>query len=185
VTEHKIVLIGGGVRSGKSSFAVERGLALGERRAFIATATRSDDEMNARIDRHQVDRRNAFKTVEEPLALASALEALVGHDVVVVDCLTHWFSNLLIRKISTDDILKQVDDVVAVLQKRHFHALLVTNEVGMSVHPPTALGRAFVEICGFSHQRFARAADEIHLAVLGTMLRIKPAPGPSALEMGG
>jgi len=179
VTQNQIVLIGGGVRSGKSSFAVERGRLLGERRAFIATATRSDDEMNARIDRHQVDRRNAFETVEEPLALADALAALSEYDVVVVDCLTHWFSNLLIRKLSTDDILKQVDGVVAVLQKRHFHALLVSNEVGMSVHPPTPLGRAFVEICGFAHQRFASAADEVHLAVLGTTLRIKPAPGAS------
>ena len=183
MNEHKIVLIGGGVRSGKSSFAVERGLSLGERRAFIATATRSDDEMNARIDRHQVDRMNAFKTVEEPFALADALESLTGHDVVVVDCLTHWLSNLLVRKLSSDDILKQVDVVVAVLKKRHFHALLVTNEVGMSIHPPTPLGRAFVEICGFAHQRFARAADEVHLAVLGTTLRIKPALGSNAAEM--
>jgi len=170
----KILLIGGGVRSGKSSFAVDLGLRLGERRAFIATATRSDDEMKARIDRHQLDRRNAFTTVEEPRALAEALEALTEYDVVVVDCLTHWLSNLLIEKVSQEDILKQVDLVVAVLQKRAFHAVLVTNEVGMSIHPPTALGRAFVEICGFAHQRFARAADEVHLAVLGTTLQIKP-----------
>jgi adenosylcobinamide kinase/adenosylcobinamide-phosphate guanylyltransferase len=171
------------VRSGKSSFAVERGLALGQRRAFIATATRSDDEMNARIDRHQVDRRDEFHTVEEPIALASALEALAGHDVVVVDCLTHWLSNLLLRKASQEEILKQVDAVVAVLNKRHFHALLVTNEVGMSVHPPTPLGRAFVEVCGFAHQRFARAADEVHLAVLGAILLIKPAHGSNAVAM--
>jgi adenosylcobinamide kinase / adenosylcobinamide-phosphate guanylyltransferase len=180
VTKNKIVLIGGGVRSGKSSFAVERGLTLGERRAFIATATRSDDEMSARIDRHRVDRRNAFETVEEPWALADALAGLAAYDVVVVDCLTHWFSNLLVRKLSTDDILNQVDGVVAVLQERRFHALLVSNEVGMSVHPPTPLGRAFVEICGFAHQRFARAADEVHLAVLGTTLCIKPGPSPYA-----
>lgn len=178
MTKNKIVLIGGGVRSGKSSFAVERSLPLGERRAFVATATRSDDEMNARIDRHQADRRNAFKTVEEPLALADALGALGEYDVVVVDCLTHWLSNLLLRKLALDDILRHVDEVVAVLQKRLFHALLVTNEVGMSVHPPTPLGRAFVEICGFAHQRFARVADEVHLAVLGTTLCIKPGPVP-------
>jgi adenosylcobinamide kinase / adenosylcobinamide-phosphate guanylyltransferase len=178
VNDRKIVLIGGGVRSGKSSFAVDSALWLGERRAFIATATRSDDEMNARIARHQYDRRNAFTTVEEPLALADALESLVEHDVVVIDCLTHWLSNLLIGRVSSEDILSQVDRVVAVLQKRAFHAVLVTNEVGMSIHPPTALGRAFVEICGWAHQRFARAADEVHLAVLGTTLRIKPAPNP-------
>jgi adenosylcobinamide kinase/adenosylcobinamide-phosphate guanylyltransferase len=184
MNEAKIILIGGGVRSGKSAFAVERGLSLGERRAFIATATRSDDEMNARIDRHQVDRQGEFKTVEEPLALADALESLAHYDVVVVDCLTHWLSNLLVRKVSSDDILKQVDAVVAILQKRDFHALLVSNEVGMSVHPPTPLGRAFVEICGWAHQRFARAADEVHLAVLGTILCIKPAPGSNAAESG-
>jgi len=174
MNSRKILMIGGGVRSGKSSFAVELGLRLGERRAFIATATRSDDEMKARIDRHQLDRQNAFTTIEEPRALADALETLTGHDVVVVDCLTHWLSNLLIEKVSQEDILRQVERVVAVLQKRAFHAVLVTNEVGMSIHPPTALGRAFVEICGFAHQRFARAADEVHLAVLGTTLRIKP-----------
>jgi len=183
VNQAKIVLIGGGVRSGKSSFAVERGLSLGERRAFIATATRSDDEMNERIDRHRADRMNAFDTVEEPLALADTLDGLAGHDVVVVDCLTHWLSNLLVRKTSRDDILSQVDAVVAILQRRHFHALLVTNEVGMSIHPPTPLGRAFVEICGFAHQRFARAADEIYLAVLGTTVRIKPASGSNAAEL--
>lgn len=182
MTPNKIVLIGGGVRSGKSSFAVQQALALGDRRAFIATATRSDDEMNLRIDRHQADRNDAFHTVEEPLALADALGALAEYQVVVVDCLTHWFSNLLLRKLSLDEILRQVDEVVAVLQKRHFNALLVTNEVGMSVHPPTPLGRAFVEICGFAHQRFARAADEVHLAVLGTTLCIKPAAQPRAAE---
>lgn len=184
MNEPQIVLIGGGVRSGKSSFAVERALSLGDRRAFIATATRSDDEMNERIDRHRADRMSAFDTVEEPLALADSLDALAGHDVVVVDCLTHWLSNLLVRKLSTDDILSQVDAVIAVLRRRHFHALLVTNEVGMSVHPPTQLGRAFVEICGWAHQRFARAADEIYLAVLGTTVRIKPAFGPNATESG-
>jgi adenosylcobinamide kinase / adenosylcobinamide-phosphate guanylyltransferase len=171
----KILLIGGGVRSGKSSLAVEMGLQLGQRRTFIATATRSDDEMVSRIDRHRQDRRGAFDTVEEPLELAQALRT-VETDVVVIDCVTHWLSNLLIAKMQLPAMLERVDDVVRVLQERRCHAVLVTNEVGMSVHPPTPLGRAFVELCGFAHQRLARAADEVHLAVLGTHLRIKPAP---------
>lgn len=175
MNEAKIVLIGGGVRSGKSGLAVELGLKLGDRRAFVATATRSDSEMEARIERHRLERQGAFYTIEEPMALASALEAITEHDVVVVDCLTNWFTNLLLRELPTDEILQQVDAVVAVLKQRRFHALLVTSEVGMSIHPPTPLGRAFVEICGFAHQRLARAADEIYLAVLGTTLRIKPA----------
>jgi adenosylcobinamide kinase/adenosylcobinamide-phosphate guanylyltransferase len=56
--------------------------------------------------------------------------------------------------------------------------VLVTNEVGMSVHPPTLLGRAFVEVCGWAHQKIARAADEVYLAVLGTVVQIRPALAP-------
>ncbi len=171
-----ISLIGGGVRSGKSTFAVELGESLGERRAFIATARPSDDEMKARIARHQEDRRGAFTTLEEPLALAETLASLHDHDVVVVDCLTLWLSNLLIAPLSTEAILARVDAVVEALAARRFHAVLVTNEVGMSVHPPSALGRAFVEVCGFAHQRFARLADHVYLAVLGTVVRLDPVP---------
>jgi adenosylcobinamide kinase/adenosylcobinamide-phosphate guanylyltransferase len=171
----KIHLIGGGVRSGKSSLAVELAKRLGERRAFIATATRSDAEMNARIDRHRDDRQGEFETIEEPLELESALRG-VNADVVVVDCVTHWLSNLLLQKLGSAAILERVQGVVRALESRHCHAVLVTNEVGMSVHPPTALGRAFVEVCGFAHQHLARCADEVHLAVLGTHLRIKPEP---------
>jgi adenosylcobinamide kinase/adenosylcobinamide-phosphate guanylyltransferase len=174
----RITLIGGGVRSGKSAFAVELAETLGERRAFIATARPSDDEMKARIERHQRDRRGAFTTVEEPIALAEALASLDGVDVVVVDCLTLWLSNLLLAAEPIDAILAKVDAVVAVLRARRFHAVLVTNEVGMSVHPETPLGRAFVEVCGFSHQRFARAADDLYLAVLGAVVRLDPVRRP-------
>jgi adenosylcobinamide kinase / adenosylcobinamide-phosphate guanylyltransferase len=172
----RIVLVGGAVRSGKSTFAVDLARGLGQRRTFVATATPSDDEMKARIDRHRRDRQDAFTTVEVPLALADGLGALDACDVVVVDCLTVWLSNLLLQKWSTEAILDQVDAVVRLLQERRFHAVLVTNEVGMSVHPPTALGRAFVEVCGWAHQRVARAADEVYLAVLGIVVRIRPEP---------
>lgn len=171
---HRIVLIGGGVRSGKSSFAVDLAQRLGQRRMFVATATRLDVEMSARIDWHQEERQNAFTTVEVPIGLAEALTSLPPCDVVVIDCLTLWLSNLLLENRSVGDILEQVDLVVRALQERRFHALLVTNEVGMSVHPPTALGRAFVEVCGWAHQRIARVADEVYLAVLGAVVRIRP-----------
>jgi adenosylcobinamide kinase/adenosylcobinamide-phosphate guanylyltransferase len=174
VETNRIVLIGGGVRSGKSRFAVDLARRLGERRAFVATARPSDDEMKARIEQHRRDRQDAFVTFEAPLALADALASLDDYDVVVVDCLTIWLSNLLQREDSVETILEQVDGVVGALQRRRFHAVLVTNEVGMSVHPPTPLGRAFVEICGRAHQRVARAADEVYLAVLGTVVRIRP-----------
>ena len=177
IPERRIIVVGGGVRSGKSSFALELAHRLGKRRAFIATATAFDDEMKARIERHREERQRDFTTVEEPVELAAALDALSDCDVAVVDCLTLWLSNLLLHQESVDTILGRVDEVVRALQKRRFHAVLVTNEVGMSVHPPTPIGRMFVEVAGWTHQRVSRAADEIHLAVLGTTLRIKPPPG--------
>lgn len=173
VQAHRIVLVGGGVRSGKSTFAVELARKLGDRRVFVATANRSDDEMIARIDRHRRERRDEFATVEAPIDLAGALASVDACDVVVVDCLTIWLSNLLLEKHPTEEILLRVDGVVRVLEERRFHAVVVTNEVGMSVHPPTPLGRAFVEVCGWAHQRVARAADEVYLAVLGTVVCIR------------
>jgi adenosylcobinamide kinase/adenosylcobinamide-phosphate guanylyltransferase len=178
IRENRIVLVGGGVRSGKSSFALDCAQRLGKRRAFIATATALDDEMQVRIDRHRREREGDFeKTVEEPVELAAAIDALSDIDVVVVDCLTLWLSNLLLHQESTEAILARADEVVLALEKRRFHVILVTNEVGMSVHPPTPLGRMFVEVTGWTHQRIARVADEIYLAALGTTLRIKPPPG--------
>jgi adenosylcobinamide kinase/adenosylcobinamide-phosphate guanylyltransferase len=141
IRENRIVLVGGGVRSGKSSFALDLAQRLGKRPAFIATATALDDEMKSRIERHQRERRDAFTTVEEPLDISAALDALTGHDVVVIDCLTLWLSNLLLHQETVEDILARADDLVRTLLKRRFHAVLVTNEVGMSVHPPTPLGR--------------------------------------------
>jgi adenosylcobinamide kinase/adenosylcobinamide-phosphate guanylyltransferase len=172
--ERRIALVGGGTRSGKSAFAVDFARGLGERRVFVATARPFDDEMSARIDRHRRERQGAFETLEVPLELPEALESLDRCDVVVVDCLTLWLSNLLLRGDPADAILEQVDRVVRALVRRRFHVVLVTNEVGMSVHPPTPLGRAFVDVCGWTHQRIARVADEVYLAVLGVVVRIRP-----------
>ena len=171
---NRILLIGGGTRSGKSTFAVDLGLRLGERRAFVATATPSDDEMKQRILRHQQERSIHFTTFEEPIALVARLEAIHEHDVVVVDCITHWLSNLLLRGWPTEQILGEVDRVAAALAERRFHAVLVTNEVGMSLHAPTALGRAFVDLTGWAHQRLARAADELYFAVMGVIVPLHP-----------
>ena len=92
----RLILIGGGARSGKSRFALARAHALGRRRLFIATAEPSDDEMRDRIARHRAERGAAFDTLEEPRALPEALAAARDHDVILVDCLTIWISNLLV-----------------------------------------------------------------------------------------
>lgn len=172
----RIVLIGGGVRSGKSAFALSLARRLGTRRAFIATAQALDEEMKERIANHARTRGTDFQTVEEPLALAERLLDLRDIDVVVIDCLTLWFSNLLLRDRSETRVLEQVHTLIGVLQRRAFHAVIVTNEVGMGVVPETSLGRAFRDVAGRAHQRLAGVADEIYLAILGLILRIRPEP---------
>lgn len=171
-----LVLVGGGVRSGKSTFALARARALGKRRAFIATAQAFDGEMHERIQRHRSERGADFRTVEEPLALAKAVAELDEVDAVVIDCITLWLSNLLVGGLPVPQVLERVDGLVEVLARRRFHTVVVTNEVGMGIVPETPLGRAFRDLAGMTHQRLARAADEIDLAILGTVLRIKPAP---------
>jgi adenosylcobinamide kinase/adenosylcobinamide-phosphate guanylyltransferase len=174
----RVALVGGGVRSGKSAFALARARALGERRVFVATGQALDGEMAERIAAHVHARGADFRTVEEPLDLPNALRALGdrGADVVVVDCLTLWLSNLLMRGDGEAQVAAHVDELVTVLARRRFHALVVTNEVGLGIVPESALARLFRDVAGRAHQRLAGAADEIYLAILGTILRLRPAP---------
>jgi adenosylcobinamide kinase/adenosylcobinamide-phosphate guanylyltransferase len=177
-----LVLIGGGARSGKSRFALVRGaaaLAPGGRGLFVATAERSDDEMRERIERHRRERDEraaAFRTVEEPLALPEVLAAAGDDQVVVVDCLTLWLSNLLVRGARVDDVEARLGALVESLTARRVPIVLVTNEVGMGLVPETPLGRTFRDLAGAAHQRLAAVADEIYLAALGTVIRLRPAP---------
>jgi adenosylcobinamide kinase/adenosylcobinamide-phosphate guanylyltransferase len=172
----RILLIGGGVRSGKSDFALRLARRLGPRRAFVATAQAFDDEMRCRIAEHRRTRGPDFETIEEPIALPAKLRSLTA-DVVVVDCLTLWLSNLMLQDATDEIVLAAVDELVTALSERRRSVILVTNEVGMGIVPETPLGRRFRDLAGIAHQRLAASADEVYFAVLGTMLRIKPTVG--------
>jgi adenosylcobinamide kinase/adenosylcobinamide-phosphate guanylyltransferase len=172
----RIIVIGGGVRSGKSAFALARARVVGERRCFVATAQAFDAEMAARIADHVRTRGADFRTVEEPIAVAERLAALRDLDVVVVDCLTLWLSNLMLRDEPAAVIARRVDELVRAVRGRPFHTILVTNEVGMGVVPGSALGRAFRDLAGQAHQRLAAVADELYLGALGVIVRLRPDP---------
>jgi len=179
MSDSKLVLIGGGARSGKSAYAVQRALALGSRRVFLATAEAFDDEMRTRIAAHVAERAHHFTTVEAPRDLEQALESIQVRaqvDVVVIDCLTLWLSNLLLAQVPAAEIEQRVARLAHVCEVAAFPVLLVTNEVGFGLVPDTALGRQFRDISGRAHQRLARSAGEVLLAALGCMLRIKPSP---------
>lgn len=178
MTAAPFVLVGGGARSGKSRYALARATAFAQGGAatFIATAEASDDEMKARIARHQEERGARLRTLEAPLELPAAVEAARGPDVILVDCLTLWMSNLLVRGASLDEALARVEELRRAIGHRAGPLVLVTNEVGMGLVPETPLGRTFRDLSGMAHQRLARDADEVHHCVLGMVLRLRPSP---------
>ena len=171
---HTSTLILGGARSGKSAYALH--LARGKRRrvAFVATAEPLDRDMAVRIERHRRERPSSWLTVEEPVELVPALRRLAGRaDLVVVDCLTLWVSNLLQRKMIDEPILAEADALAKLMDERQFSLVLVSNEVGLGVHPETAQGLRFRDLLGLVNQRVAAAADQVLLMVAGYPLTLK------------
>ncbi len=175
----RTLLVLGGVRAGKSAFAVARAQAIGGRVVFVATAEAGDSEMATRIARHRATRPPAWRTVEVPLALPSALTALQAEaDVVLVDCLNLWVANLLQKRpeLSDRDLEREAAELAAVMARPGCSLILVSNEVGSGVHPETPLGRRFRDALGLLNQAVARAADEVVLLVAGCPVVVKPAP---------
>jgi adenosylcobinamide kinase/adenosylcobinamide-phosphate guanylyltransferase len=174
--------VGGGARSGKSAFALTRAMALGSRRVFLATAECLDDEMRARVACHREERGAGFRTIEAPRQLLEALHGLEDVDVVLIDCLTLWLSNLLLDDEPTASIEARIAELVQWLVVRRCHTVIVTNEVGMGIVPDNALARRFRDLTGRAHQRLGAACDEVYLAALGQVIRLKPAPIAAAHE---
>jgi adenosylcobinamide kinase/adenosylcobinamide-phosphate guanylyltransferase len=166
-------LILGGARSGKSRFALT---ALADRRrgVFVATARAGDDDMAARIARHRAERPSHWLTVEEPLALPPRLASLAREaDAVLVDCVTVWIANLLLRGDGDAEIVAAGAALAALAERPPLDLTLVSNEVGAGVVPPTADGVRFRDLLGGVNQRLAAACDRVTLMVAGLPLAIK------------
>ena len=163
----------GGARSGKSRFALA-GIPTRTRVGFVATARAGDGDMATRIARHRAERPRDWLTIEEPIALAGRLAACAGEaDHVVVDCVTVWVANLMLRGDADADILGAGDEVAAIVARRVCDFTLVSNEVGQGVVPPTPEGVRFRDLLGFVNQRLASACDRVTLMVAGLPLTIK------------
>jgi adenosylcobinamide kinase/adenosylcobinamide-phosphate guanylyltransferase len=167
-------LVLGGARSGKSAFAQgaaeAKAAEAGGRLVMVATAQAFDSEMAERIDRHRSDRGGAWTTVEAPLDLSGALDGLGAGDVVVVDCLTLWLSNLML---DGRDPAAAAAELAATVGRFEGTLWLVSNEVGFGIVPDNALARRFRDEAGRLHQALAQAADAVSLVVAGLSLRLK------------
>ena len=163
-----ITLITGGARSGKSRYALQ-GDDDSDVRTYIATAQLLDDEMRERAARHQIERGSRWQTIEEPFELAARVVKLNG--IVVVDCLTMWLSNWMLR--DETQLEKQIDSLCSAFLTAGCHIRAISNEVGSSIVPENALARRFRDWTGVMNQRVAEAADAVYLMVCGIAVRIK------------
>jgi adenosylcobinamide kinase / adenosylcobinamide-phosphate guanylyltransferase len=168
-----LIVVGGGARSGKSRFAEQLCVSYGVRRAYIATAQALDSEMAERIAKHQEQRGNEFVTFEEPLDLAEILQRNgADFDVILVDCLTLWLSNLLHHRPDSDweALFHHLAQVAADSSAK---VVLVTNEVGCGIVPVNALARKFQDESGRMNQIVVQHAAEAHWVVFGIPVKLK------------
>src|SRR5438874_2134155 len=178
----RMILLLGGARAGKSSYAM-RLAQVGERASgdvvcFIATAQGLDEDMTKRIARHRADRPTNWRTIEEPCQIDEALRQASGARIVIVDCLTLFVSNWLMRhedEHECEHFVRQITrDFVELARSRQQTIICVSNEVGLGVVPDTSLGRVFRDLLGRVNQDLAAAADEVYLLVAGLPLQLKP-----------
>ena len=147
-------LLIGGARSGKSALAIQIARKWGGPVTFIATAEARDDEMAARIAQHRGERDDAWTTLEEPIEIAAAISRAPSEDLVILDCLTLWVSNLFDRGIERDGEAR-ARDACAILSRRETPSLVITNEVGSGIVPDNTLARAYRDLLGSINAIFA------------------------------
>ncbi len=169
-----VTLITGGARSGKSMQALKLALPY-QRKFFVATGQALDEEMTARIEFHRTTRPPDFQTVEEPVQVVAALERLGDRaDLVVLDCLTLWISNLMQRHEMDGRILAGADKLAATLKDASFASIVVTDEVGAGIVPTDhAESRRFRDLLGWTNQKVAAVAEQVLLMVAGYPLKLK------------
>ncbi|UCI16801.1 bifunctional adenosylcobinamide kinase/adenosylcobinamide-phosphate guanylyltransferase [Mesorhizobium sp. B2-1-8] len=166
----KLTFIIGGARSGKSAHAETLVAALPSPWAYIATAQACDDEMRERIALHRSRRGEGWSTIDAPLDLAEALEALPDDQPVLVDCLTLWLTNHMLADHDVDAACRRLADVLSRPRGPWF---VVSNEVGQGIVPDNALARRFRDDAGRLNQRVAAVADTVLLMVAGLPLKVK------------
>ena len=183
----RIRFITGGARSGKSRFA-EEFLKNEDKVIYIATGIAFDDEMKDRIAKHKESRNKNWITIEGYKGLKDILsDKLAGRDFILLDCVTIMVSNLMLLgknidwdKINPDEvnliektILDEINNFLKIAEQFSGETIIVSNELGMGVVPPTPLGRYYRDIAGRMNQIIADISDEVYFVVSGIPVKIK------------
>ena len=157
-------MITGGVKSGKSSYALSLAESFQGKKVFLATAEAFDDEMRDKIDRHQKERGDSFITIEEPIKIDQVIE-----NNLILDCITLWMNNILFKSLEDQwqDILTRF------LTRMQENTIIVTNETGLGNIPANELTRRYNRYLGLANRLVAQAVDDVYFMVAGIPLKIK------------
>lgn len=184
------MLVTGGTRSGKSTFAERYAANSGESVVYIATAQIFDKEMDRRVRLHRERRPAVWQTLEAPYDAHNAMaKAVAAASVVLFDCLTLYISNLLLGPDApgqgadrTNYVMDQIEKLLACARSDKSTVIFVTNEVGMGIVPENALAREYRDLAGMVNQKVAAAAAEVYLVVSGLAIEIKKLAVPLGKE---
>ena len=169
-----MIFITGGCRSGKSRYALHYANQHFSKKLFLATSEALDEEMAQRIENHKKVRGPEWQTIEEPVEIVSKINEY-GADgkVILIDCLTLWLYNLLMRWDNDLRIMEETEKLIDSLKKSPTSSILVSNEVGMGIVPADPLSRRYRDLLGTMNQRIAEALDTVIFMVSGIPLFLK------------
>lgn len=185
-----LILVIGGARSGKSSFAVDLAKRTRKPVAYIATAMPCDREMTKKIEKHQKARPSEWSTLEVDKDMLETLKTLPqNYDFVIIDCWSFYISNLLgalgfddlpdttfgisLYEEAEEAVNRETKAVIEEIESSNKQVIIVTNEVGMGLVPSYPLGRAFRDLLGLSHQMLAQQAASVYVMLAGLPLELR------------
>ena len=170
----ELVLVLGGARSGKSSWALQYTETVYNNYVFLATARVSDKEMEERIRRHKMDRGPKWAVIEEPLEIPEALmNRCELYQTVLLDCLTVWIGNLMHRYSQDVTAYPEVTSFLQIAEKPPCELVIVSNELGMGIVPENEMARRFRDLAGQVNQEVARIAYKVVFMISGIPLVAK------------
>jgi adenosylcobinamide kinase/adenosylcobinamide-phosphate guanylyltransferase len=170
----KMIFITGGCRSGKSRYALDYTNQHFSKKLYLATSEALDEEIAQRIERHKKMRGPEWQTVEEPVEIVNKIRQYGNKvDVILLDCITLWLSNLLMRRRDDPEIMDEVSRLIDTVKQISASSIIVSNEVGMGIVPADLLSRRFRDLSGMANQKIAGGSETVIFMASGLPIFLK------------
>lgn len=167
----EITFITGGTRSGKSSFAQRLAEEKSANPVYLATARIWDDDFKNRVIRHKTDRNESWQTIEEEKHINNLQ---LKNRTILLDCITLWLTNIFHdNQFNIEKSLLEAKQIWNDFTRNNSDIFVVSNEIGMSIHPEKEVARKFSELQGWMNQYIAASSDHVYLMISGIPLKIK------------